>query len=154
MAREIERKFLIKAIPENFDKYTGSKIVQGYLVITDETEIRLRKKDHQFFQTVKTGSGLSRGEYEIQLTEKQFNSLWQLTEGKRVEKTRYEIIYKNKTIELDIYEGNLKKLITAEVEFNSEEESRKFDPPDWFGEEITSDKGYKNQYLAINGIPD
>ncbi len=154
MTREIERKFLIKAIPENLDKYTGNKIIQGYLVITEETEIRLRKKDHQFFQTVKTGSGLNRGEYDIELTENQFNSLWHLTEGKRVEKTRYEIIYKNKTIELDIYEGNLKKLLTAEVEFNSEEESWKFDPPDWFGEEITSDRRYKNQSLAINGIPD
>ena len=153
MAREIEKKFLINAIPENLDKYTGGKIVQGYLVITEETEIRLRKKDHQFFQTVKTGSGLSRGEYEIELTEKQFNSLWQLTEGKRVEKTRYKINYLNFIIELDIYEGEITNLVTAEVEFTSEAESRKFDPPDWFGEEITSDKRYKNQSLAINGIP-
>ena len=80
--------------------------------------------------------------------------LWPLTKGKRIEKTRYEINYMNSIIELDIYIGNLETLITAEVEFTSEEESKKFEPPDWLGEEITLDNRYKNKNLALKGIPD
>jgi len=48
---------------------------------------------------------------------------------------------------------NLKNLITAEIEFKSEEESIAFKPPAWFSEEITTDERYKNKNLALYGIP-
>ena len=76
-----------------------------------------------------------------------------LTEGKRIEKIRYEIEYETSLIELDIYRGSLEKLITAEVEFKTESESTKFQTPSWFGREITDDKRYKNKNLALYGIP-
>ncbi len=146
---EIERKFSVKHLPEGLENYTQHHITQGYISIgNDGKEIRLRGKDDEFFLTVKSGGGLVRSEYEIKITREQFQDLWPATEGKRLEKTRY-IIPDN--IELDIYQGDLEGLITAEVEFKSEKDSEAFVPPDWFDEELTYDKKYKNQSLVQEG---
>ena len=41
MAEEIERKLLVKEIPGNLSEYSHQEIVQGYLMVDDEMEIRL-----------------------------------------------------------------------------------------------------------------
>ncbi|MBU2564127.1 class IV adenylate cyclase [Patescibacteria group bacterium] len=157
--KEIERKFLINSLPENLEQYPKKEIIQGYIIITkDGTEVRLRKKGEKYFETIKTGKGKTRTESEIEITEEQFNKLWPETKEKRVEKTRYEIPYKYKNdkeanIELDLYHGDLNGLLSAEVEFESEDSSVEFDPPEWFDKEVTYDKNYKNQNLALHGIP-
>jgi len=148
---EIERKFSVKHLPDGLENYPQHHIVQGYISIgNDGKEIRLRNKDNDYFLTVKSGGGLVRSEYEIKLTQEQFQDLWPATDGKRLEKTRYFI---PGNIELDIYSGDLEGLITAEVEFKSEKDSEEFTPPDWFDEELTYDKKYKNQSLAVEGSP-
>jgi len=132
--KEIERKFLVASLPENLEKYPNKEITQGYLAITpDGTEVRLRKKGSKYFQTVKTGGGKVRGEFETEITEDQFNVFWQATEGKRVEKTRYEIVHEESLIELDVYRNNLENLLSAEVEFKTEKESDQFVAPELFG---------------------
>ncbi len=152
--QEIERKFLIKSLPKNLDWYQCEDIRQGYLSISEDgTEVRLRQKGEKYFKTVKSGSGKIRFELESEITKDQFNLLWQATAGKRIEKTRYEIPHENRIIELDVYHGNLNGLLSAEIEFSSEEDSNKFVAPEWMGEEITDDKRYKNQNLALRGIP-
>jgi adenylate cyclase len=152
--QEIERKFLVKSLPENLDQYPHKDIIQGYLAITEDgTEVRLRQKGKKYFQTVKSGSGKTRFESEIEITEEQFNSLWEATKGKRVEKTRYNIPHENGIIELDVYRGDLNGLLSAEMEFASEQASNDFVPPEWMSQEVTSDKRYKNQNLASHGIP-
>lgn len=157
MAIEIERKFLVDKKPENLDGYQQYRITQGYIDITDERsenlEMRIRMKGDKYFQTVKSGWGLERSEEEIELSKQQFNTLWPFTEGKRIEKIRYEIDYDNFLIELDIYSGSLEGLIVAEVEFQSVEESEAFNPPNWFDKEVTEDERFKNKNIAINGIP-
>jgi CYTH domain-containing protein len=57
------------------------------------------------------------------------------------------------TAEVDVYEGALAGLITAEVEFSSEEASSAFAPPGWLGREVTGDKRYANRALAVDGLP-
>lgn len=157
--KEIERKFLVRFLPKDLDVYKKKEVVQGYLAITsDGVEIRLRRKGDKYFETIKIGSGKSRTELETEISSEQFDKLWPGTEGKRLEKTRYEIPHKDNeghefVIELDIYHGNLDSLITAEIEFKSDDDSVKFETPDWFGEEVTDNKDYKNQSLAIKGIP-
>ena len=153
MALEIERKFLIEKPPENLASYPSYEIIQGYLIISDNFELRIRKKDNEHFQTIKTGEGLKRGETEIEITYDQFDKLWPLTEGKRVKKRRYEIEFESYLIELDIYKEKLEGLCTAEIEFISEEKSIKFKSPEWFGKDITEDSRYKNKNLALSGIP-
>lgn len=151
---EVERKFLVGAIPENLDEFNHEAIKQGYLVIgEDGSEARLRNRDGSYTMTVKSKGELSRGEWEAPITSEQFAVWWPATNGKRVEKTRYSIPLGENVIELDIYEGQLEGLVTAEVEFKSEAEANSFQAPEWMGVDVTSDKAFKNQQLAVNGLP-
>ena len=151
---EIERKFIVKHLPENLGQYKHAEIRQGYLAITqDGTEVRLRQKGDKYYQTVKKGSGKVRFESEVEITKDQFESQWMTTEGRRVEKTRYEIPHESGTIELDIYHGTLEGLLSAEMEFLSEDASNRFTAPEWLGEEVTENADYKNQNLALHGLP-
>ena len=153
-AWEIERKFLVAEAPPGLERYPHEAIRQGYLALSEDgTEVRLRHKADRFFQTIKQGEGLQRTEVEIPLARPQFEALWPLTEGKRVEKVRYAIAHEGRTIELDVYQGALAGLITAEVEFPSLEASAAFQPPLWLGVEITEDARYKNKNLAVFGMP-
>ena len=152
---EIERKFLVDAPPESDKVVSRTDVVQGYLAVAEDgAEVRLRRKGNRYFQTVKGSGDLVRVESEIEMTPEQFRELWPATEGRRVEKTRYEMPYDGLTIELDVYHGRLEGLYTAEVEFVSLSESEAFVTPSWFGSEVTHDNRYKNKFLALNGIPD
>ena len=150
---EIERRFVVKYLPENLNQHPHERITQGYLQTNDGTSVRLRKEKGKYYQTTKTGSGKVRAETNIEISKELFDALWHLTKGRRLEKTRYEIPYKGRTIQLDIYHGKLRGLITCEVEFDSEKECDKFEPPNWFGKEVTENKNYSNKNLAANGIP-
>lgn len=153
-ASEIERKFLVRELP-----FTGDakrlEIIQGYLAVdSDGTEVRLRRIGPRHVITVKTGAGLHRGEIEIEVSAEQFEALWPATERRRLEKARVEVPYQGSVIELDTYHGKLEGLHVAEVEFESEEESAVFHPPDWFGREVTDESAYKNRSLAARGLPE
>ncbi len=151
---EIERKFLIKKTPEDLHKYKSHKILQGYIIITkDGTELRLRQNGEYYFQTIKSGEGLERKETEIELSIEQFNKLWPLAGRWQLRKKRFEILYEDVKIELDIYDAPFKGLIMGEVEFKTVEDSERFSPPNWFGKEITNDERFKNRNLAKFGIP-
>ena len=153
MSREIERKFIIKKLPENLDQFQVEKILQGYLKLeNDELEIRFRKIGDKYFQTIKKGNGLNREEIELSLTKEQFVSLWPLTKQYRIIKSRYHIPFDNYTIELDIYEGKYKGFIASEVEFPSEKEAKEFNPPKWFGPEVTNEYSLQNNNLALYGF--
>ena len=151
---EIERKFLIDEPPPPGSLPEPAVILQGY-VDTGATavEVRLRRQGDRFFLTIKTGFGLARAESDVELTAKQFEELWPCTEGRRLEKDRYEIQNRHHLIELDIFHGVLEGLVVAEVEFFSVEESLQFEPPNWFGREVTEDSRYKNRMLALMGKP-
>lgn len=145
---EIERKWLLKETPD-LSRRKGSEIIQGYLAVAaDGTEVRLRQDADKYFETVKTGKGLIRGEQEIELSPAQFKSLWPLTRGRRLAKIRYKLKWRGVTIEVDIYKKSLAGLKVAEVEFKSRKQASKFSPPPWFGKEITRNAKYKNVKLA------
>jgi len=147
---EIERKFLLARLPDKLPSASEKSLRQGYIV-TGETEVRLRHDGSQATLTCKQGRGLKRREEEINLSEKQFISLWSLTENRRIEKTRYKIPLQDLIIELDVYHGPHAPLVIAEVEFRDEQQSRSFTPPSYFGPEVTHDARYKNQNLALQG---
>jgi CYTH domain-containing protein len=153
--QEIERKFLVWEVPPDLDRYPASEIVQGYLAIEpDGSEVRLRRRGAQETLTVKTGRGRVRGEREIALSSEQFDALWPLTEGRRIEKTRYELPADGGlVIELDVYRGGLEGLVVAEVEFASEDDAERFVAPQWFGPDVSDDDAYKNRRLATDGRP-
>jgi len=152
---ERERKFLVAEPPSDLERQRSSRISQGYLAVgADGSEVRVRQRGERNTLTVKQGSGLVRREQEIDITRPQFERLWPLTEGRRIEKTRYEIPHPGGlVIELDVYEGELVGMLTAEVEFQSAAGAERFVPPPWFGLEVTHDDAYKNRRLAIDGLP-
>jgi len=161
MTEEIERKFLVNELPPIQENYPVMTLVQGYLPLEgnqNSLELRVRKRlkdeEETYFLSTKSGKGLQRSETEIIVPKNVYDLLFPLTEGRRIEKMRYLILYgEEDTIELDVYSGSLEGLIVAEVEFGSVEESKTFVIPSWFGEEVTQDSGYKNKNLAIKGLP-
>jgi CYTH domain-containing protein len=150
---EIERKFLIRELPD-LEGLEHTRIEQGYLTLADAgAEVRLRRKGDEFLLTVKGGKGRERAEFEVGLTAEQFAELWPLTEGKRLVKTRVTAPLGILELELDLFGGDLDGLALAEVEFPDEARADSFEPPEWFGREVTGDDGYLNESLATEGRP-
>lgn len=154
---EIERKFLVrkKDIPFDLSKYRFEKIEQGFIYI--KPAIRIRKTDDKYYLTIKTKppkeikakNDLARTEYEIEIPKKCYKYLLKFCLGKVIKKKRYYIPYKRWTIELDIFENELKGLVYAEVEFNSVKNAEKFKQLEWFYKEVTGIEKYKNTQLSI-----
>jgi adenylate cyclase len=151
---EIERKFLVERVPELGDQESVA-IEQGYLALAVEggAEVRLRRRGDERLLTVKGGTGRLRVEEEIELDREQFESLWPLTEDRRLSKTRHLLPHGDLVVELDVFEGDLDGLVVAEIEFPSEEEAERFEPPPWLGRELTGDERYLNESLATAGRP-
>jgi CYTH domain-containing protein len=147
--REIERKFLVRKLPDNLASYPHRPISQGYLVsLADGLQVRLRKRGEKYSLTFKRGAGNVREEREIELAVEQFDALWPATEGKRLVKTRYEIPFGDRVVEIDVYHDRHEGLVVAEVEFDTEQAAKDFQPPDWLGDDVTGDPRYSNQLLA------
>ena len=147
--REIERKFLVKQLPEKLKRRRHYPIAQGYLASEPGgRHVRLRKKGKTASLTFKVGRGAHREEREVKLSPKQFAALWPGTAGRRLRKLRYEIPWRNLMIEIDVYRGKHDGLVVAEVEFPNLAMCRKFKPPSWFGREVTGEKRYSNVRLA------
>jgi adenylate cyclase len=156
MGTEIERKFRLPEAPDWLSDCESRRIEQGYLAVEegDGAEVRVRRYRDNSWLTLKRGSGKTREETEIELSEEQFETLWPLTKGRRIDKVRYVVPHDAWEIEVDVFEGDLGELVTAEVEFESEAASNEFQPPDWLGEEVTGDPRYANETLAQEGLPE
>jgi CYTH domain-containing protein len=152
MGTEIERKYLLDRLPSDIQLNAGEKIHQGYIVADGRSSLRIRSKGSGFYLTVKRGRGLIREEVEIELSQEQFSELWPLTQGWRLEKTRYGHNWKEYLIEIDAFEGPLTGLVMAEVEFLNEADARAFVPPSFFGREVTGDRTFTNMNLALHGL--
>ena len=142
---EIERKYLVKTLPENYTSYPCRQLEQGYLC--KEPVVRIRQDNDTYELTYKSKGLLAREEYNMPLTKEAYEHLKGKVDGKLNTKKRYMIPYGEYMIELDVFEGTLAPLKFAEVEFDSIEEAEDFTAPDWFGEDVTFEVKYKNSNL-------
>ena len=133
---EIERKYLVKTLPDHLDQYESKKIAQGYLCT--EPVVRIRRSNDDYYLTYKGDGLMVREEYNLPLTKESYGHLLPLNE--------------HLTAELDIFEKDLAPLTLVEVEFDSVEEADKFTAPDWFGEDVTNSGKYHNSYLSRHGL--
>ena len=140
-------------LPDGLEHCRFDEIEQGYLAVSGGSEVRVRRIGEESVLTVKRGSGRERLEDEIEITREQSETLWPATQGRRLAKRRFYVPLKQRTAEVDVYRAQLEGLITAEVEFDSVADSEGFEPPTWFGAEITDDPRYANQALAHEGRP-
>ena len=149
MAKEIERKFLVKG---SFKEHAASSfdIKQGFLCSIPERTVRVRLKGDEGFLTIKgigNASGISRYEWEKQIPGKEALELLEICEPGLIEKKRYIIPVENDLFfEVDEFYGANQGLMIAEIELP--EEDTAFSKPAWLGKEVTGDVKYYNSYLA------
>ncbi len=150
MAQEIERKFLVRNDVDYKSLAVGSsKIAQGYFAAVNTVRIRIR--DEKGFLTIKGPSrngGLSRYEFEKEITLEEARQLMQLCQDGVVEKTRYLVPVGNHTFEVDEFHGDNEGLVMAEVELGSEDED--YERPPFLGVEVTGDRRFYNSHLRQN----
>ena len=150
---EIERKYLVAALPEGLDAFPHTEIEQGYLC-TSPT-LRIRRMGDCYILTVKekvrsSTSAIVNREEEFGLAPDSYNSLKAKCGGIMVCKTRYRIPVGEYTAELDIFHGVHEGLRLVEVEFPSVAAADAFTPPTWFGNDVSGDPHYRNSWLAHN----
>lgn len=148
---EIERKFLLKRLPEEMPSVTALNIEQGYLP-GDRLVERLRAVDvgrrRTYFRTVKVGAGLVRSELEEETTAEVFRTMWPLTKGKRLSKRRHRVPQGDLTWDVDEFTD--RELVLAEIELPSADtpvEIPEWLEP-WVEREVTGDSAYLNWTLA------
>lgn len=154
MAKEIERKFLVRSNDWKPKASKGSMIEQAYIMVMDGRNMRIRIRDRdRATLTIKSGGkGMTRDEFEFDVPVQKARELLVLKIGNIIEKTRYKVKHAGFTWEIDVYDGALKGLTVAEVELNSEKEKPEI--PGWIGEELTGNSAYSNQTLALSGLPE
>ena len=146
MAKEIERKFLVKG-----DAWRalakGTTYRQGYLNSAKERTVRVRTAEDKAFLTIKGLTlGATRAEYEYAIPFDEGKAMLDaLAEKPLIEKKRYKISAGDLTWEIDEFLGDNAGLTVAEVELKSEDQA--FDRPAWLGDEVTGDTRYYNANL-------
>ena len=146
---EIERKFLVRNDDYKRQAYSSSRICQGYICGGHGRTVRVRIRDQRGYLTIKGPSnhdGISRYEFEKEITLDEAQHLMQLCEPGRIDKTRYLVKSGDHIFEVDEFYGDNEGLVMAEVELQSEDES--FEKPDFIGKEVTGDRRYYNGHLS------
>ena len=152
--QEIERKWEIRVLPKDLKSSPCIELTAGYFEGSDKKDVRIRREGNKYLKVIKSGQGIAKdiGQGDLEITKKEFDSLWPKTKDRRLRKLRCRIPYKGFVIELDIYQ-DFKGFYTAEVEFKTIKDAKKFVPPGWFGRELTDKKEYSSNSLATNGFP-
>lgn len=148
---EIEKKFLLRALPEEVLKVSPLRIEQGYIPGKKLIE-RLRRVEAnghvQYFRTVKLGKGTVRIEIEEETSRAIFQRMWPLTKGKRVKKHRFNVRVGKLVWEVDDFRD--RDLVLAEVELPSAKTRIQF--PSWISDvlvrDVTDEVRYVNARLA------
>lgn len=147
---EIERKFLVKKGGAfKAAAFSCSHIQQGYIRAEGAT-VRIRIRDDKAYLTIKSHSvdgGLSRYEFEKEITLDEASHLMKLCHGGVIDKHRYLVKSGSHTFEVDEFHGANEGLVMAEVELSSPDEP--FDKPDFIGPEVTGDSHFYNSHLLV-----
>ena len=150
---EIERKWLLNLndIPYNLHDYEHLDINQAYICFAPTIRIRAISNMNEYILTMKSKSndgGLSRQEYELNITKQEYEDLLNKKEGLVINKTRYKLPYGEYLMEIDIFHDEYEGLAYMEIEFESDELAKSFIAPDWVKDELTYDRRYSNASLA------
>jgi len=147
MAKEIERKFLVKGDAWR-GQDVGKRYRQGYLSTVKEHTVRVRTVGDKGFLTVKgINTGATRAEFEYEIPVVDANEMLDnLCERPLIEKTRYRIRLGGLLWEVDEFEGENRGLVTAEVELKDESQSVPL--PGWIDREVTGEPRYFNANLV------
>ena len=148
MAKEIERKFLVRDDGWKDHVSETIKLRQAYIASMEDRSVRVRLADETIATlTVKIGRKLSRDEFEYTIPLADAEQLMATAVGVPIIKTRHRVPYRGFVWEIDVFEGLYEGLRIAEVEMRREDDEPAL--PDWLGEEVTGQNRYSNQSLAM-----
>lgn len=149
MAREIERKFLLKDASWRDLAEGESSIVQFYVLIAADRSLRVRIRDGaRASMTLKFGeSARERDEFVYPLPLADAEAMRDFAIGRVIEKVRRLAAWRGRVYEIDEFGGDLAGLVVAELE-NADATPRE-DLPPWIGREVTDDPRYLNVSLAL-----
>ena len=150
MAIEIERKYAVIGDFKSFST-VHYDIAQGYLSTVPERTVRVRIKNDKGFLTIKGkahNNGISRYEWEKEISVHEAEELLKLCEPFVIRKTRYEVYFENQKFEIDEFYAENEGLLIAELELESEDTI--VNKPLWLGAEIVNDERYFNSQLSKN----
>lgn len=145
---EIERKFLVRGDAYKRMAESSSRIKQGYICSGRGRTVRVRIRDNRGYLTIKGPSdngGITRYEFEKEITIGEAEELFKLCEPGVIDKTRYLVRSGKHVFEVDEFYGENAGLVMAEVELGSESEA--FSKPDFIGDEVTGDRRFYNSSL-------
>ena len=145
---EIERKFMVRGEDYKQRAYASDRIQQGYICSGHGRTVRVRIRGNRGYLTIKgpsTNGGMSRYEFEKEITLTEAEELFKICEPGVIDKTRYLVKSGNHTFEVDEFYGDNEGLVMAEVELQSEDEP--FEKPDFIGKEVTGDRRFYNGHL-------
>jgi adenylate cyclase len=148
VATEIERKFLVKNDLWKDSVVDESTLKQGYLANLPNVSVRVRIANGRAMLTIKgASSGIQRAEFEYEIPLGDADAmLEQIAERPFIDKTRYRVESGNHTWELDVFAGENRGLVLAEVELDEADEA--FEVPVWAGDEVSEDPRYYNASLV------
>ena len=157
--KEIERKFTIKYLPQNVESV--KKITQKHIFKDSVCSVRVRRsvdmftKEAVYTHTIKARTEnlekYSICELERNITEEEYNKSRPFRGSRTIQKYRCVVpIQDGLKVEIDVFEGWLKGLIIAEVEFKSSNQAEEFKMPSWFGEPLEN-KAFSNRALSTKG---
>ena len=146
--QEIERKFLVTDDSYRALAYDKSEILQGYICSGHGHTVRVRTRGDKGYITIKGPSmdGISRFEWEKEITLEDARDLFSLCRAGRIEKTRYLVRSGMHTVEIDEFHGENEGLVFAEIELSDVNES--YERPPFLGEEVTGNHRYYNAYIS------
>lgn len=146
--KEIERKFLVTDDSYRALAYDKSDILQGYICSGHGHTVRVRTRGDRGYLTIKGPStdGISRFEWEKEITLQDARELFTLCRTGRVEKTRYLVRNGKHIVEVDEFHGENEGLVFAEIELSEVDEA--FTRPSFLGDEVTGDSRYYNAYIS------
>lgn len=150
---EIERKWLIniEKIPYNLNDYDFWDIEQAYISFKPTVRIRKIANKNLYYLTTKshsTDNGLSRQEYEISISQREYEDLLVKKEGLVLSKTRYRINEGKYLLEIDLFHNEYEGLAYMEIEFDTVEQAKEYVAPNWIEYELTNNKSLTNSALA------
>ena len=86
---EIERKYLVKNLPENLEGYEQKRIAQGYLCTNPV--VRLRRSNDDYFLTYKGQGLMAREEHDFPISAEAFEHMLPKIDGILIDKIRQSI---------------------------------------------------------------
>jgi len=153
MAQEIERKFLLKNNDWEKEVSSSCYFKQGYLNQTEDRDnvkssVRVRIEGDKANINIKSKTlSISRQEYEYSIPlDDATKMLDELCLKPLIEKTRHLVYRDGNKWEIDVFEGDNKGLVVAEIELDYER--AEFVKPDWLGVEVSEQEKYYNVRLV------